>query len=145
MEGRCLGNGETENVRELGAKSPISGVARIFFGGGGTPGPFKGYHKPPAGDPGEAKAPRMVAKFNFLTMLSIRKWIHFSKISTSFIAKKSIFSKKNFEKLNRFYKNFWIFREIFLKFSIFMIHYKSREIPGEFYALVEKFIKMLKK
>ena len=33
------------------------------------------------------------------------------------------------------------FRKIILNFSIFMIPYKSREILGEFYYLVEKFIK----
>ena len=44
-----------------------------------------------------------------------------------------------------FDKNFWIFSKIFLNFSIFMIPYKSREIPVEFYYQVEKFIKNLNK
>ena len=43
------------------------------------------------------------------------------------------------------YKHFLFFRKTILKFSVFMIPYKSREIPGVFYYILEKFIKKLKK
>ena len=49
----------------------VSGVARIFFGGGEAPArPLKGYHAPPAGGPG-AKAPRTVAKFHFFKRFKV--------------------------------------------------------------------------
>ena len=80
------------------AISYISGVARIISGG--TPGPLKSYHASPAGCPG-AKAPRTVARFHFLKRFKVlekeyifQKYQHFSS------PKKSIFSKKYFEKFN---------------------------------------------
>ena len=41
--------------------------------------------------------------------------------------------------------NLWIFSKNNFKTFNFMIHYKCREIPGEFYYLGEKFNKKLKK
>ena len=73
---------------------------------GGDTWPPMGNHAPDAGGPG-AKAPRMVAKFNILKRFKVlenesifQKYHHFS------CPKKSIFSKKNFETLNIFYKIF---------------------------------------
>ena len=74
-----------------------SGVARIFFEEGGTVRPFKGYHAPPAGGLG-AKVPRTVAKFHILKRFKV-------------FDNQSIFSKKKFENLNTFYKNFWVYFE----------------------------------
>ena len=52
---------------------------------------------------------------------------------------------KNLEKLNIFYKNFWIFSNNYYKLSLFMIPYKSREILCEFQYLIEKFVKKTQK
>ena len=68
----------------------------------------------------------------FKTIQSIWKWINFSKKSTFFFLKISIFLRKNFWKLNIFYKNFWIFSKNYFKFSRFMKSYKFREIFCEF-------------
>ena len=104
----------------------------FFRGEGGKPRPIK-VTPPPDG----SEIPF------FKTMQSIRKWIHFSKIS-NFSCQKSIFSKKNFEKWAYFTGISEILKTI-LKISIFLEKpYKSREIPDEFYYLVEKFIKKLK-
>ena len=64
----------------------------------------------------------------------------FFKNVNIFLAQKSTFSKKKFEKLNIFDWNLWILWKIIFKFSIFMIPYKSREIPSGFYCQVEKII-----
>ena len=86
------------------------GVAMIFFfGGWGNARPLKGYHAPPAGGPG-GEGPTDGSEVSFFkTIQSTWKWIHFSKMSTLFFPKRSIFSKKNLGKLNIFYNNFWIF------------------------------------
>ena len=49
------------------------------------------------------------------------------------LPEKSIFSKKKFEKMHRFYKNFWIFSKNYFQILNFYDTYKSREITGEFY------------
>ena len=69
---------------------------------------------------------------------------NFRKNKKNFVARKIHLLKKNFGKLRIFYKNFWIFRQIILKSSIFKIPFKSREFPGDFYYLIEKLIKKLK-
>ena len=86
-----------------------------------------------------------VRSFIFQTNPSIWKGIHFSKMSTFFFPKRSIISKKNLGKLNIFFKNFWIFSKNYFKFSLFMISYKSREILCQFWYLIGKFMKNLKK
>ena len=63
----------------------------------------------------------------------------FFKNINIFLAPKIYFSKKNFEKLNIFYRNFWIVSNNYLKIFNFYETYKSREIFGEFSYLVEKF------
>ena len=120
------------------------GVARIFFGGGERLSHLKAITRPPEGVRGRRPPDGSEVSF-FKTMQSIRKWIEFSKIATFFLPKKSIFSKKNFEKLNIFDGNFWIFSNHYLKIFNFYETYKSREIFGEFYYLIEKFMKKLKK
>ena len=71
---------------------------------GGTLGPLKDYQAPTAGGPGgEGPRPPDGSEVSFFkTIQSIWKWIHFSKMSTFFFPKRSIFSKKTFEKLSRF-------------------------------------------
>ena len=118
------------------------GVARIFFGGGGHPGHLKVITRLPQGVRGEG--PRTVAKFHFLNDSKYQKMNPFFKNINIFLSK-SIFSTKTFEKLSIFYKNFSIFSKNYFKFSIFMMPYKSRKIPGEFYYQVEKFIKKTQK
>ena len=97
-----------------------------------TPRPLKGYQASPAGGPW-GEGPPDGSEVSFLkTIQSIWKWIHFSKMSTFFFSRGSIFSKKNLEKVYIFYKNFWIFSNNYFKISLFMIAYKSREILCEF-------------
>ena len=85
----------------------FTGVARIFSGEGEErPGHLKAMTTPP---PHEGRPDGSEVSF-FETIESIRKWIHFSKMSAFFFLKRSIFSKKDFEKLNLFYKNFWILK-----------------------------------
>ena len=121
------------------AKIVLLPVASPGFFPGGTPRPQKGYHAPPAEGPG-AKSPGRSPSFIFLKWFKVlengsifQKYQHFS-------CPKNPFFKENFEKLNIFNKNFWIFWKVILKLSIFMISYKFREISCEFYYLVEKFI-----
>ena len=102
--------------------SKSNDVSGIFFGGGsgGTPRPHKRLSPPdpPAGGPGGGSP--------------------LDGSEVSFLPEKSIFSKKNFKKLTRISD----FSKNILKISIFLERpYKSREIPDEFYYLVEKFIK----
>ena len=92
-----------------------SGVAGIFFEGE-RPGHLKAIRPPPppqgvrGGNPPDGREVSF-----FKTIQSIRKWIHFSKISTFFLSEKSIFSKKNFEKWNIFCKNFRTFSKNYFK------------------------------
>ena len=87
-------------------------VASPGFFRWGTPRPLKGYHAPPPrrGPGGEGPPDGSEVSF-FQTMQSIRKWIEFSKISIFFLPKNLFFSKKKFEKLNIFDRNWWIFFE----------------------------------
>ena len=89
------------------------------FFGGGTPRPLKGYHAPPPQGVRGRRPPDGSEVSFFKTIQSIIKWIHFSKISTFFLPEISIFSKKNFENLNIFYKNFWIFSKNYFKIFSF--------------------------
>ena len=123
--------------------SPMQWRRHDFFEGESL-GHLKPITRPPQGVRGQ-RPPDDSEVSIFKTIQSIRQWIHFSKIATFFLPRKSIFSTKTFEKWNRLYKNFLFFRKIILKFSIFMIHYKSREMSGEFYYLVEKLIKKAQK
>ena len=103
-----------------------SWVAGIFRGE--RPGHLKAIMRPlPAGGP-DGEGPRTITKFHFCKRCKV-------------LENESIFSKKNFEKLNTFYNTFWIFRKIIWKYSIFMIPYKSKEILCEFEYLIEKFRK----
>ena len=99
---------------------------RQDFFSGGTPRPLKGYHAPPAGGPG-AKAPRTVSKFHFLKRCNEMNRV-FKNIKI-FLPKTSIF-----------HRNFWIFSNTYLKIFNFNETYKYREIFGEFYYLIEKFM-----
>ena len=124
---------ETYKSREIFGQFPylvekFTVAAKGIFSGG-TLGPLKDYQAPPAGGPGGEGPPDGIVVSFFKAIQSIRKWIHFSKMSTFF---SPIFSKKNLGKLNIFYKNFWIFSKNYFKFSLFMISYKSREILCEF-------------
>ena len=76
----------------------------FFRGGGGRSGHLKAITRPPQGVRG-AKAPRTVAKFHFLNYSKYLKTNPFFN-NSNILPEKSIFSKKNFEKLNIFYKNF---------------------------------------
>ena len=88
------------------------------FGSGGTPGHQKA--KATQGGPGGEGPLDGSEVWNFKTIQSIRKWIHFSKILTSFLPEKSIFSTKTFEKLNWFYKDFIIFsKDYFTHFNFY--------------------------
>ena len=61
------------------------------------------------------------------------------------LAKKSTFSEKNFENWTNFTR-IWVISKNYWKICIFLEgSYKSREIPGEFYYLVETFIKKAQK
>ena len=123
------------------SNAQVSSVARIFFGG--TPrSPFKGYQAPRRDSGGGS--PRTVAKFKILTRFKVLKNESIFKIFNIFFPEKSIFYKKNFQKLNIFSKNFLFFPENYFKSSIFQFlwsDYKSKEVSDEFYYLVEKFIK----
>ena len=128
------------NTFEGSIPPPYPVVSPGFFSGGGTPRQLKGYHAPPPRRGSGGEGPPDGSEVSFVkTIQSI------SNIATFFLPKKSIFSKKNFEKLNIFYKNFGIVSKNYFKFSIFIIPYKSREIPGEFYYQVEKFTKKAQK
>ena len=135
---------------ELIDVSSFSGVAGIFFGGGGgTPPPLKGYHANPARGPGGgAKAAPDCSEVLFIkTMQSIRKWFHFSKIATFFLAKNPFFLRK-ISNIQHISQEFLSFFENYLNIWIFLEGlYKSREIPEEFYFyyLVETFIKKAQK
>ena len=109
------------------------------------PGHLNAIKRPLRGSGGGKGPPDGSEVSFFKTIQSTWKWIHFSKMSTFFFSKRSIFSKKNLEKLNIFYKNFWIFSKNYFKFSIFMRTYKTREILCEFEYLIEKLMKKLKK
>ena len=65
----------------------------------------------------------------------------FFKNINIFLPKNSFFLRKLSKNGTDFTKISEYFRKIILKLSIVMIPYKSREIPGEFYYLVEKLIK----
>ena len=82
--------------------------------------PPKCDHTHPQGS-GWRAAPRMVAKFHFLKRFKVLKINPFSQISRFSCPRNFPFSKKNFEKLNKFYKNFRIFRN-FSKFSSIWSH-----------------------
>ena len=120
----------------------FGGVARIFSGGG-RPGHLKAITRSTEGSGGGS--PSNGSEVSFLKRLKVLgKESIFQKINI-FLQEKSIFSNKNFEKLNIFYKNFSIFSKNYFKLSIFMIPYKSREMPSEFFYLIEKFIKQAQK
>ena len=77
-----------------------------LFRGGGTPRPLKGYHAPPAGGQG-ARARRIVPKFHFIKQFKVlENESIFQKYQQFSCPKNLFFSKKNFEKLNIFNKNF---------------------------------------
>ena len=115
-----------------------------FFGGGGRPGHLKAITRPRRGSEGEG--PPDGSEGSFLkTIQSIRKWIHFSIIATFSCPKKSIFLRRISKSWTYFTRISEFIRKSILKFSIFMISYKSREIPGEFSYQVEKPIKKAQK
>ena len=84
----------------------------------------------------------------FKTIQSIRKFIHFSKITTFSLAENSFSGKKNFQKED-IWKISWIFSKNYFQngnFSFFKgWTHRYREISDNFYFLVEKFIKISKK
>ena len=88
-------------IIEVNLRSYAQWRRQDFFGGG-TPRPLKGYHAPPAGGEG----PRTVAKFHFLKRFKLVENESIFKNSNILLARKCIFSNKNFEKWNIFYKNF---------------------------------------
>ena len=69
----------------------------------------------------------------------------FIKNINIFSGPNKFFSTKTFEKLDVFKRLSEFFEKIILRVSGFMIPKKSREMPGEFYYQVDKFIKKLKK
>ena len=100
---------------------------------------------PRRGSSGQAP-PRTVAMFHFLKRFKVlenesifQKWQHFSTKKIHFFLLKLSNDGTDFTRISEvFSKNY---------FEIFNVYetYKSREIPGEFYYLVEKHIKKLKK
>ena len=90
-------------------------------------------------------APLTVAKFHFLKRFKVlendslfQKYQHFSRQKNPFFLRK-------FRKIEHILQKFLSFRNIILKISIFLeLPCKSREIPDEFFSLVEKFIKKAK-
>ena len=87
-----------------------------FFDGGRTGHLNAITHPPQAGatQPPDGSEVSLCKKIKVLENESIfQKYQQFS-------CQKNPFSKKNFEKLNIFYMNFWIFRKIILKISIFL-------------------------
>ena len=62
----------------------------------------------------------------------------FFKNSKIFLAQKIHFPRKLSKNGTDFTRISEFFRKIILKISIFMIPYKSGEIPGEFYYLVKR-------
>ena len=90
--------------------------------------------------PREARASPTIENFMFITIHSIRKWIHFSKISKYGWSEKSNFSKL-FVKLT-FLQEFLLCSKTYYKFSI---SYKSIEIPGNPTIELRNLWKTLKK
>ena len=118
---------------------------RQDFFGGGTPRPLKGYHAPPRRGSWGRQPPDGSELSFYKTMQSIRKWIHFSKYQRFFLQKNPFFPKKNFENWTHFTRISVFFERLFKNLNFLEGPYKSREIFDEFYYIVEKFIKNLKK
>ena len=105
-----------------------SGVARIFSEGWRS-GHLKAITPPPAGGPG-AKAPAYGSEVSFFkTIQSIRKWIHFSKISTFFLPEKFIFLGKISENWAYLTKISEFFRKIILNFQFLWYPINSEKFP----------------
>ena len=68
----------------------------------------------------------------------------FFKNINIFLARKIHFFLEKFRKIEYILQEFLIFSKTYFKIFNFYETYKSREIFGEFYDLVEKFIKKLK-
>ena len=110
----------------------------VFFREGESPGHLKAFTLPPHGVRGEKPQDGSEVSY-FQTMQSMRKRINCSKIS-KFVLPKTIFSEKNLEKLEIFYRNFWFFIEyLFEIFRILWKTYKCRENFEELSRLVRNF------
>ena len=124
------------------SRTHYSGVGRILVQGN-TWLP-KGYHAL-WGGPG-CECPRMVAKFKIIKRFKVlenesifQKYQHFSCPKNPFFLRKL---SKNWT----FYKDFLIFsKNYFANFNFYGAPSKSREIPVEFYYLVEKIIEKIQK
>ena len=102
-----------------------------IFSGGNAPATSRLSSARGSGGP-VAKAHRTVAKFHFLKRFKVSENEFTFQKCQHFSSQKDPFFKKNLEKVSIFYKNFWIFSNNYVKFSIIMIPYKSREILCEF-------------
>ena len=81
------------------------GVAKFFSGE--RPGLLKAITRPPCRGSG-GEGPRTVAKFHFLKRFKVLENESIFHKYQLFLPEKFSFSKKNFEKMNIFYKNFWM-------------------------------------
>ena len=109
-------------VIERPPTSKISGTystlsAPGFWFGGESRG--NGSEGANAGGPG-GEGPPDGSEVSFLkTIQSIRKWIHFSKISTFFLARKSIFFQRKNSKIGHISQEFLSFLEKYIEFWFF--------------------------
>ena len=114
-------------------------------GGGGTRRTLKGYHAPDRRG-SEGEGPRKLAKFHFLRQFRVlenesifQKYQHISSKNNPCC------SMQTFEKNQHILQEFLLFSKYYFEFSIFMIHYKSGEIPDDFSYQLETFIKKAQK
>ena len=113
------------------------------FGGGDSPPPQEGIRPDhvkaitrPRRESGGRQHPRTVMKFNILKRFKVLEDEYiFRKYQHSSCPKNPFFPKKNFEKLNIFYKDFWFFEKLFENFQFSGVPYKSRGISHEFYYI----------
>ena len=110
-----------------------------FFGWGGDAPATSGLSRAPRSGSGPRRPPDGSEIAFLKTIQSIRKLIEFSKISTFFLLKRSIFSKNNLKNLNIFDRNFRIFWNNYLKIFNFYETNKASQFIGEFSYLVGKF------
>ena len=118
----------------------ICDVARNFFG---SPGNLRGITRFPRGVRGRTRH-RTVMKFHLFKCIKVLEIHPFFKYIKFFLSEQSIFSRKNLEKLTYFSRITEFVSKNILKLSVLTIPYKSIEISGEFYYIVENFIKQLR-
>ena len=116
---------------------------RQHFFRGGLSGHLKAIKRPSQGVRGR-RPPGWYRSFIFYNDSKYSKMNPFFKNSNIFLAKNPVFLRKLSKNWSDFTRISEFFRKIILKFSIFMILYKAKEIHGGFYYQVEKILKILK-